>query len=114
MIDPSSSAYILELAARGGAEAVRLSEFVGTIEAGKRADLIIVDLESALHNVTVNDVYSQLAHTMKATDIRSTMADDRFLMRDRTLLTVDEEYLREEGQQARTELCERIESFGDR
>lgn len=104
---------ILELATTDGAKAVGLQEYVGTLEAGKRADLIVIDLESSLHNVTVNNLYSQLVHTMRATDVQSTMVDGKFVMRDRTLLTADVDYLTKECQEAGVALRERVDKLDD-
>lgn len=104
---------VLELATRGGAAALGLEEHVGTLEPGKRADLIVVDLSAGLHNVTVNDVYSALVHTMRATDVQSTMVDGEFLMRERTLLSADEDFLREACQEAGRALVERVEGLDE-
>lgn len=103
---------VLELATKGGAAAVGLGEHVGTLEPGKRADLIVLDLHGGLHNVTVNDLYSAVVHTMKATDVRSTMVDGEFVVRDRTLLTADVEHLRNRGQAVGRSLVERIGELG--
>lgn len=102
---------ILELATIGGAKAVGLADHVGTIEPNKRADLIVVDLASSLHNVTINNLYSQLVHTMRATDVQSTMVDGEFVMRDRTLLTVDPDYLMKECQEAGVDLRARVDEL---
>ncbi len=107
-IDPHD---VVTMATRGGAKALNLEEHVGSIEPGKRADLIVLNLEDGLHNVTLNNLVSQIVHTMKSSDITATMVDGTFLMRDRTLLTCDPEYLRSEGQQIGTKLRERIEEL---
>ena len=99
---------VLELATRGGAAAVGLSDAIGTIEPGKRADLIVVDLEDRLHNVAVNDLYSAIVHTMQAADVRSTMVDGRFVVRDGTLLTADETHLVRRGQAVGRSLVDRV------
>jgi 5-methylthioadenosine/S-adenosylhomocysteine deaminase len=104
---------VLEMATIGGARALGLGDRIGTIEAGKRADLTVVDLESGLHNVALNDVVSQLVHTMKSTDVVSTMVDGEFLMRDGTLLTVDERALRRQTQRRGEALQKRVEQLAD-
>lgn len=108
--DPSIiDAYeVLKMATIGGARALGLDDEVGTIEAGKRADLTILDLEGGLHNVTLNDVVSQIVHTMKSTDVESTMVDGEFLMRDRTLLTIDDRSIHRQAQERGEALQERV------
>lgn len=93
--DPTTvpAATALSMATRLGARAMHMGDVTGTLEPGKRADLIIVDI-SPLHNTPrfhhdeVN-IYSQLAYAAKSSDVRSVMVNGRWLMRDRELLTID-------------------------
>jgi 5-methylthioadenosine/S-adenosylhomocysteine deaminase len=101
----------LAMATRVGARALHLGAITGSIEPGKRADLIVVDLEQA-HNVPrfARDpaaVYSQLVYATKSTDVVDVMCDGRWLMRDRRLLTLDEDALRSAAQ----EMARRIDLF---
>jgi len=106
---PASTA--LSMATRLGAKAMHMGDITGTLEPGKRADLIIVDL-STLHNAPrfhrnkVN-VYSQLAYTAKSTDVRSVMVNGQWLMRERELVTLDNENLITHAD----EYAKRIDSF---
>ncbi len=84
----------LLMATRLGARALHIGGLTGSLEPGKRADLILVDL-SPLHNSPKfthdpNAVYSQLIYAAHATDVTDVMCNGRWLMRDRRLLTVDE------------------------
>lgn len=72
------------------ARALGLAEQLGSLEAGKRADLIVVGLDRP-HLAPRHDPYSTLAYAASAADVRDTVVDGRVLMRDRVLLTVDEE-----------------------
>ncbi|MFL7894452.1 MAG: amidohydrolase family protein [Anaerolineales bacterium] len=106
---PASTA--LTMATRLGARAMHMDHLVGSLEAGKRADLIIVDV-ATLHNAPrfhrdkVN-IYSQLAYATQSTDVQSVMVNGQWLMRDRELLTLDhEELITQAGEYAR-----RIDSF---
>jgi 5-methylthioadenosine/S-adenosylhomocysteine deaminase len=101
----------LAMATRIGARALHLGDVTGSLEPGKRADLITVDLDQA-HNVPrfardPGAVYSQLVYATKATDVVDVMCDGRWLMRDRRLLTVDEDDLRA----AARDLARRIDTF---
>jgi 5-methylthioadenosine/S-adenosylhomocysteine deaminase len=80
----------LEMATIGGARALHMEREIGSIESGKRADLIVVDL-SALHLTPMYNVISHLAYAVKASDVTDTIVNGRLLMRDRKLLTLNEE-----------------------
>jgi 5-methylthioadenosine/S-adenosylhomocysteine deaminase len=101
----------LAMATRIGARAMHLSDVTGSLEPGKRADLIVFDLDRT-HNAPrfgrdPNAVYSQLVYAAKSTDIVDVMCDGRWLMRDRRLLTLDEEDL----QAAARDVARRIDAF---
>jgi 5-methylthioadenosine/S-adenosylhomocysteine deaminase len=88
----------LLMATRLGASALHMDHLTGSIEPGKRADLIVVDLDR-LHNVPAfrhdaGAVYSQIVYAAKSTDVVDVMCNGRWLMRDRALLTLDEQALR--------------------
>ena len=111
--DPTSlpAAQTLLLATRLGAQALFIGELTGSLEAGKRADLIIVDL-SPLHNTPHfrrerENPYAQLVYAAKACDVTDVMVNGRWLMRDRQLLTVNEAELRHAAQ----EFAHRIDAF---
>ena len=101
----------LSMATRLGANALHLGHLVGTLEAGKRADLIVVDL-SALYNSPrfnrdPNGIYAQLVYTAKAVDVKDVMVNGRWLMRERELSHLDQASLLE----AAEEYARRIDIF---
>jgi 5-methylthioadenosine/S-adenosylhomocysteine deaminase len=101
----------LAMGTRIGAHAVHLGAITGSLEAGKRADLIVVDVDQ-LHNVPGfgrdhNAIYSQLVYAAKSSDVVDVMCDGKWLMRERRLLTLDEEALRA----ASREVARRIDAF---
>ena len=84
----------LAMATRFGAAALHLDHLTGSLQPGKRADLIVVDL-TPLHNVPAfgrdpNGVYAQIVYAAKSTDVLDVMCNGRWLMRNRALLTLDE------------------------
>ena len=88
----------LLMATRLGAQAMHIGHLTGSLEAGKRADLVLVDIE-ALHNTPAfrrdpNAIYSQVVYAAKSTDVQAVMVNGQWLMRDRALLTLDEEALK--------------------
>ena len=96
----------LAMATRLGARAVHLDHLTGSLEPGKRADLIVVDLDR-LHNVPSFDrdpsaVYARLVYASKSTDVVDVMCNGRWLMRDRALLTLDEHALRDAAREQAT------------
>jgi 5-methylthioadenosine/S-adenosylhomocysteine deaminase len=101
----------LAMATRLGARAIHLGDVTGSLEPGKRADLIVVDLDQT-HNVPrfgrdPNAVYSQLVYAAKSTDVVDVMCNGRWLMRERRLLTLDEDDLRS----AAREMARRVDAF---
>ena len=98
---------VLRMATAGGAEALGLASLCGTIETGKRADLILIRLEE-LHNQPVNDLASQLVHCAKASDVQTTIVNGEILMRDRRLVRADEKRVLEDAKKAHADLTERL------
>ena len=81
---------VLADATQGGALAVNQAGDLGTLEVGKKADLLVVDTLRA-HLVPAGRFISALVHSGHPGDIESVMVDGDFVMRDRTVLTMDEE-----------------------
>ena len=77
------------MATIGGARALHMDGRTGSLEKGKLADLIVVDVDSA-RQTPFYDVYSHLVYATKAADVRSVVIGGRIVMRDRRLLTLDE------------------------
>jgi 5-methylthioadenosine/S-adenosylhomocysteine deaminase len=78
----------LAMATIGGARALGMDKEIGSIETGKRADIITVSLDQP-HAVPMYDVYSQLAYALKGSDVRDVMVNGKLVVRDRRLLTMD-------------------------
>lgn len=81
---------MLEDATQGGARAVQQPQFIGSLEIGKKADLIVVDTRRA-HLVPAGRIVSAWIHNGQPSDIESSMVDGQFIMRDRKVLTMDED-----------------------
>ena len=87
--DVLTAARVLRMATRDGARALGLGDEIGSVEAGKRADLIVVDLER-LHTTPRPDVVSTVVYASEAADVRDVLIDGRAVMRDGQLTTLDE------------------------
>ncbi|HEX8708527.1 MAG TPA: amidohydrolase, partial [Pyrinomonadaceae bacterium] len=85
-----SAQQAFEMATIRGARSLHLEREVGSIEAGKRADLVIVDLDD-LNQTPLYNIYSHLVYATKADDVRTVIVEGRIIMRDRRLLTLDEQ-----------------------
>ncbi len=96
------AATALLMGTRLGAQALHMGHLTGSLETGKRADLIIVDL-SPIHNSPrfrrdPNNAYAQLVYASKSTDVTDVMVNGKWLMRDHNLLTLNESDLIKEAQ----------------
>lgn len=79
----------LVMATRWAAEAVGLGEITGSIEKGKRADIIICDLQKP-HLTPLYDIYSHIVYTLKSSDVETVMIDGNIVLNVRELKTGDE------------------------
>jgi len=81
---------VVEMATIDGAKALHLEKEIGSLETGKKADLILISLDEP-NAVPMYDVYAQLAYALKASDVETVVIGGRVVMHDHKLLTVDEE-----------------------
>jgi len=81
---------VVEMATIDGARALHMDKEIGSLESGKKADLILISLDEP-NAVPMYDIYAQLAYALKADDVETVVIGGRVVMRDRKLLTVDEE-----------------------
>jgi 5-methylthioadenosine/S-adenosylhomocysteine deaminase len=80
---------VVEMATIEGARALHMEKEIGSLETGKKADLILLGLD-APNAVPMYDVYAQLAYALKGSDVETVIIGGRLVMRDKRLLTVDE------------------------
>jgi 5-methylthioadenosine/S-adenosylhomocysteine deaminase len=111
--DPTSlpAQTALAMATRIGAQALHLGDITGSLQTGKQADLILVDL-SPLHNSPrfrrdPQSVYAQLVYAAKSTDVSDVMVSGKWLMRQRQLTTLDEAVLLQKA----ADYASRIDKF---
>ncbi len=105
------AATALLMATRMGAQALHIGHLTGSLEPGKRADLILVDT-TPIHNSPrfrrdPHNAYAQLVFASKSTDVTDVMVNGKWLMRNHELLTLDEQDLL---RQAR-EVAQKIDAF---
>jgi 5-methylthioadenosine/S-adenosylhomocysteine deaminase len=80
---------VVEMATITGARALHMEENIGSLESGKKADLIIVDT-SAPHAVPMYNAYSQIVYALKASDVRTVIIGGKIVMEEQRMLTLDE------------------------
>src|SRR6266851_4880672 len=81
---------VVEMATIDGARALHMEKEIGSLEKGKKADVILISFDEP-NAVPMYDVYAQIAYALKASDVQTVMIGGRVVMRDRKLLTVNEE-----------------------
>lgn len=97
----------LRMATIDGARALRLENEIGTLEAGKLADVVVVNL-NALHSSPYSgDPISALVYSAQTADVRCVVIGGQLVMRERKLLTVDEESVLQDANRERAELLKR-------
>jgi 5-methylthioadenosine/S-adenosylhomocysteine deaminase len=97
-MDPQvlSASTVLRMATSGGALAVGLGDVVGSIEVGKRADIIQVAFDD-VHHVPTYDVISHLVYVTDEQDVASVVVDGKVLMREHEMLTIDTKHVAAEA-----------------
>jgi 5-methylthioadenosine/S-adenosylhomocysteine deaminase len=89
-LDPTAvkAEQVVRMATQGGAEALGLGHLTGSLAPGKRADLIVIDTQQP-HWAPLYHPASHLVYVARANDVRHVMIDGRWVVRERSLLTVD-------------------------
>jgi len=104
-LDPAiiDARTVLAMATIGGARAIGLENRIGTIEPGKKADIIIVDAHSP-HMTPMYNPYSQLVYSATGGDVRDVIINGNIVYRDRRFTNLDSAEIMDEV----TRLCRRI------
>jgi 5-methylthioadenosine/S-adenosylhomocysteine deaminase len=97
---------VVRMATEGSAAALGFAS--GRIEAGANADLAVVNLDAA-HLTPHHDLVSHLVYAARGSDVRHTICDGAVLMRDREVLTLDAEAVRERAEEHAAAAVERAE-----
>jgi 5-methylthioadenosine/S-adenosylhomocysteine deaminase len=98
---------VLTMATKNGAKALGLQDKIGSIEPGKKADIIIVDLQKT-HITPFHDLVAGLVYLGRSDDVDTTIVDGKILMKNRKMMGVDEGKIREEAVKASESLVRRM------
>lgn len=90
-----------------GAQAIKMSEQIGSLEAGKRADIISIKLD-APNAVPLYNVYSQLVYSLKASDVGDVMVNGRIIVRNRRMLTIDDKAVMAKAEEYRVKVSKSL------
>ena len=102
-----SAQEAFEMATIRGARALHLEKEIGSLEKGKRADIVIVDLDD-LNQTPFYNIYSDLVYATKASDVRTVVIEGRVVMRDRRLLTLNEETIKADARKYRERIIQSV------
>ncbi|MCJ7622065.1 MAG: amidohydrolase family protein, partial [Anaerolineaceae bacterium] len=97
---------VLELATINGAKAMGLGEKIGSIEVGKKADFIIIDMDKP-HLTPAGDPVSTIVYAANGSDVDTVVIDGKIIMQGREVLTLDEPAIIEKARHQFSELTKR-------
>ena len=97
------AAAALEMATIRGARALGLEKEIGSLEAGKRADLIMVRTDRP-HAAPLYDAVSQMVYALKASDVRDVMVNGKPVVRDAKILTLNEKQILQKAAEYRAKV----------
>ncbi|WP_096187100.1 amidohydrolase family protein [Evansella halocellulosilytica] len=101
----------VRLATIEAAKVIGLDDEIGSLRKGKKADMIVIDLEqpsmSPVISTPIRNIVPNLVYSAKGNEVESVIVDGNFIMKDRKVLNVDEKSVVEKAQLAATQICER-------
>ncbi len=110
-LDPTvmPAQVVLEMATINGAIALGLQDKIGSLEVGKKADIVVVDMKKS-HLAPMHNVISHLVYSAVGGDVDTVMVDGKVLMQESRVLTLDEVKVVEDTQKAADDLLARKEA----
>jgi 5-methylthioadenosine/S-adenosylhomocysteine deaminase len=112
LLDPTAvpARVCLEMATRGGAACLGLDDDIGSIEIGKRADIVLLDFAAPhLSPAGIADLASHIVYSACGADVSAVLVDGRVLMEDRRLTTLDESAIMAEAEARALRLAGRVD-----
>jgi 5-methylthioadenosine/S-adenosylhomocysteine deaminase len=89
---------VVEMATIDGARALHMEKEIGSLEAGKKADLVLISLNEP-NAVPMYEIYAQIAYSLKGSDVATVIIGGKIVMQDHLLLTVDERKVMEKARE---------------
>ncbi len=97
---------VLEMATIDGAKTLGLEKTVGSLEVGKKADLILLDFKKP-HLTPIHDFYANIVYSAYGNDVDTVIVDGRILMENKEVKTLEEEEVMLKAQETATNLPRR-------
>jgi 5-methylthioadenosine/S-adenosylhomocysteine deaminase len=104
-----SAQQAFEFATIRGAQALHLEREIGSIEVGKRADILVITRDT-LNQIPLYNIYSDLVYATKGSDVETVVINGRLVMRDRRLLTLDEAVIKKDAARLREKVIKSLAS----
>ena len=106
--DPTAlPAYdVLKMATINGAKALGLADVVGSLEVGKRADIILIDINKS-HLKPLHDIFASIVYSVKGSDVDTVVVDGKILMKNRIVETLDEAGVMEKAEKIASDILSR-------
>jgi len=106
-----SAQEAFELATIRGAQALHLEKEIGSLETGKRADVLVIDRDT-LNQIPLYNIYSDLVYATKAADVETVIINGRLIMRNRRLLTLNETTVKADARVFRDKILRSLSTTG--
>ena len=106
-----SAQQAFEFATIRGAEAVHLEKEIGSLEKGKRADILVIDRDT-LNQIPLYNLYSDLVYATKASDVETVIINGRIVMRNHRLLTLNEAAVKKDARSFRDKIIKSLGTTG--
>jgi len=106
-VKSTSAKMIFDMATLGGAQSLGLAEQIGSLEVGKKADLVIMDLRK-VHCIPADDIYSQIVYSAKASEVLHVMVNGEWKVQNKQLQPYREETIIQDSWKAIQDLIKRI------
>jgi 5-methylthioadenosine/S-adenosylhomocysteine deaminase len=96
----------VEMATVNGAKSLLWENEIGTIEAGKKADIILIDMDKP-HLYPIHDIISSLAYTVQGSDVDTVIVNGKVIMEKREMKTMDVEKIKYNAEKSAESLIKR-------
>ncbi|MHA1615934.1 MAG: amidohydrolase [Candidatus Njordarchaeales archaeon] len=97
---------VLEMATINGANALGLDKMIGSIEVGKKADLVVINIHKGPHGTPIHDPYAMIVYALDQSYVESVMVDGKWVYKDGEYANIDIDKIREKVQEIRLRLME--------
>jgi cytosine/adenosine deaminase-related metal-dependent hydrolase len=101
---------VFEMATIGGAKALHLQNEIGSIEVGKKADLVLIETNQIHNSMNLNEenLYSTIVYTCDHTNVKSVMIDGEWVYRNQDFISLDEKEVVRKSQEELKKLLNRV------